>query len=279
MEPAKSLYAGLADIDRLPAIMDVSLLIGCAWTDSPSTCASVIVVAERDRRLTQAAAAQLARVVWARRHDFGFGVEVAPVDDAIRLAMSAVERPVFLSDSGDNVTAGGAGDIPFFVERLLALGARDALVAGLSDADAVHQCAMAGVGAELQLSLGGKLDPVNGNPLTDTAQDEQMRFDPDDQTGQVATALVGVEGVRIILARDRRGFTDRAAIAAAGIDPMQQQIVVVKLGYLFPDLADHAPRAIMAFSPGATNLRLEELPYRKILRPIFPLDPHIAWQP
>jgi microcystin degradation protein MlrC len=85
--------------------------------------------------------------------------------------------------------------------------------------------------------------------------------------------------VRLLLAVDRRPFVDRASIAAAGVDPMQQKIVVVKQGYLFPDLADHAPRALMALSPGATDLRLQELPYQQLPRPIYPLDGEFTWQP
>ena len=75
------------------------------------------------------------------------------------------------------------------------------------------------------------------------------------------------------------GAADRASIAAAGVDPMAQKIVVVKLGYLFPDLYDHAPRAIMALSPGATDLPLERLPYRRLARPVSPLDGDLAWEP
>jgi microcystin degradation protein MlrC len=60
---------------------------------------------------------------------------------------------------------------------------------------------------------------------------------------------------------------------------MAQKIVVVKLGYLFPDLYDHAPRAIMAFSPGATDLRLKELPFQHLQHPIFPLDGDFDWEP
>jgi len=82
-----------------------------------------------------------------------------------------------------------------------------------------------------------------------------------------------------MLTVDRRPFADRASIAAAGVDPMQQKIVVVKQGYLFPDFYDHAPRAIMALSPGATDLRLEKLSYRWLPRPIFPLDAGFAWEP
>jgi microcystin degradation protein MlrC len=53
---------------------------------------------------------------------------------------------------------------------------------------------------------------------------------------------------------------------------------VVKLGYLFPDLAAHAERAILALSPGATSLRLETLPYRQLPRPAFPLEREAVWR-
>jgi microcystin degradation protein MlrC len=217
--------------------------------------------------------------VWEQRHDFGFGAETATVDEAIQRAMDAPERPTFIADSGDNVTAGGAGDIPLFVESLIAASAQDALVAGLTDPAAVRQCASAGVGAEVVLSIGGKLDQANARPLVVTGQLEHLAGDSRDRNDVPTLALVRVDGVRIILATDRRFFPDRKSIAAAGIDPMAQKIVVVKQGYLFPDLYDHAPRAIMALSPGATDLRLERLPYRSLQRPIFPLDSGFDWNP
>ncbi len=273
-EPARSLYARLPEIERLPGILDASILIGCAWTDSLYTSVSTIVVAKDDKALARQQASELAGQIWACRRDFGYGVETASVDGAIRRAMGALERPVFLSDSGDNVTAGGAGDIPLFAERLLALGAREAVVAGLADPQAVHACAEAGVGSAIDLSIGGKLDRVNGEPLS--VRGRVQHLDPGTPP---ATATVRVDGVTIILAADRRAFADRASIAAAGVDPMAQKIVVVKLGYLFPDLYDHAPRAIMALSHGATDLRLDRLPYRHLARPIYPLDGDLAWEP
>jgi microcystin degradation protein MlrC len=258
--------------------MNASLLIGCAWTDSLFTSTSVIVVAEHDRNLAQQEAARFAREVWARRHDFRFGAETAAVDEAIQRALNASERPVFISDSGDNVTAGAAGDIPFLAERLVALGAQEALVAGLADPEAVQQCAAAGEGAEITLSIGGKTDTVNGKPLVISVHIERLSRSPEEGSGAPTLALVRLGGVRLLLAVDRRPFVNRASIAAAGIDPMQQKIVVVKQGYLFPDLADHTPRAIMALSPGATDLRLEELPYQRLPRPIYPLDGDFAWE-
>jgi microcystin degradation protein MlrC len=278
-EPAKSLYARLADIDCVQGIMNASLLISCAWTDGAATSVSVIVVAEKERGLALEGAKQLAAEVWERRHDFAFDVEAAEVDDAIRRAMASAQRPVFISDSGDNVTAGGVGDRAYVAGRLLALGAQEALVAGLADAAAVGMCAAVGVGQTVQLTIGGTIDLVDNSALAVSGVVEHLTYENDDRAAPPAMALLRVGGVRIIVTRERRAFTDRASIAAAGIDPMAQKIVVVKLGYLFPDLAAHARYAIMALSAGTTDLRLAVLPYRRVPRPIYPLDPELAWQP
>lgn len=277
VEPTQSLYQRLPELDTTSGIMDTSILIGCAWTDSAATSVSVIAVASAERSIALETATQLGAEIWARRHDFSFSVEVASVDDAIQLALNAQVYPVFISDSGDNVTAGGAGDIPVFVERLLAVGATSAVVAGLADSEAVQRCAEAGVGSRVELSLGGKLDQDNGKPLSVSGIVEHISVEPEGEDSIPATALVRINGIRVIIARDRRAFTTRASIVAAGINPMAKQLVVVKLGYLFPDLADHAPRAIMALSNGATNLQLAALPYQKLQRPIFPLDPDCVW--
>jgi microcystin degradation protein MlrC len=171
------------------------------------------------------------------------------------------------------VTAGGAGDNPLFVERLLAAGAPDAVVAGIADAAAVAACARAGAGARITLAIGGKLDRVNGRPLEVTGTVRHL-----DPAEAPTFAVLQVDGVSVVLTADRRAFTSFAGFQQAGIDPLAHKIVVVKLGYLFPELRDRAPRAIMALSPGFTDLRVEALPYRRVARPIFPLDREMEWE-
>ena len=270
VEPARSLYEELPAIARVPGLMDASLLIGCAWTDSEHTCVSAIVVAQEDRDLAGREARTLAAKVWQRRREFAPHGEAAPIDQAIERAKRAVDRPVFISDSGDNVTAGGTGDLPVIAQRLLALAAENGLVAGLTDRAAVEACHAAGEGSTIRLSIGAKLDKSHGDPMEVEARVEHLR------TGM---SVVAVGGLLLLLTDSRRFMTDRAGISASGVDPMKQKIVVVKQGYLFPDLADNAPRAIMALSPGATSLQLGELPYRKIMRPVFPLDGDFDWEP
>src|SRR5205823_3230998 len=165
VEPARSLYGMLEEIEAVPGILDASLMIGCAWTDSPHTSAAVLVMAERDRELAYRQAARLAGAVWEQREAFRSDVETVAPKEAISRALSAPESTVFISDSGDNVTAGGAGDLPLLLEYLLLAAAPDAVVAGLADAAAVEQCVEAGIGSRVRLAVGGKLDAIHAKPL------------------------------------------------------------------------------------------------------------------
>jgi microcystin degradation protein MlrC len=83
----------------------------------------------------------------------------------------------------------------------------------------------------------------------------------------------------VIVTAQRRGFTTVADFTGAGVDPLSYKIVVVKLGYLFPDLIRVAPKALLALSPGASDLDLARLPYRQIQRPMYPVDKEFVWTP
>jgi len=268
-EPARSLYAKLPEIESQEGILDASILIGCAWTDSPYTSVSVIIVGEGDGEKAHEAAVSLANEIWSRRSEFVPEVEVASVEEAVRIGIDSDVSPVVISDSGDNVTAGGAGDIPIFLEKLLSEGAANTIVAGLTDPDAVKACIQAGVGSEVALTIGGKLDKVNGYPFGITGMVESLNAP--------SAALLKVGGVRLILVADRRAVIDINSFQSLGVDPREQQIVVVKVGLLHSDIRDVAKKPIMALSPGLTSLALDKLPYRQIKRPIFPLVRDFEW--
>lgn len=263
VEPARSLYAGLPDVEAQSDVLDASLTIGCAWTDSPFTSAAAIVVSE-NRDAAGEQAERMAREIWRRRDEFAPDVVTLPVEDVVRRAVRETRHPVFVSDSGDNVTAGAAGDVPVVLRALLEAGAGDAVVAGIADAEAVARCLEAGTGARLTLNVGGKLDRVNGSPL--------------EVAGRVVSvnppriAVFQVDGVRVVLTADRMPFLELRSFEEANVNPAEHRIVVVKHGYLAPELREIAGTALMAVSPGCTTLALETLPYERIRRPVFPLD-------
>jgi len=271
-EPARSLYARLPAIDDAPGVLVSSILIGCAWTDSPHT-AMTVVLAGTDAARMRSEAEDLAAAIWTARAQFAIQSPTAPLGEAIAMALAREERPVFVSDLGDNTTAGGAGDLPLVLAELLEKGAENTLVAGIADAEAVSRCWAAGEGATLALSLGGKLDAVNGQPLACRA--EVLRLVPA-AAGIPRQALVRCQGVDVVLQTHRRAFTEAAHFSSMGLDPSAYRLVVVKEGYLFPELAAMGGYHVMAMTPGFADQRLERLPYQRLRRPIYPLDKDAA---
>ncbi len=279
-EPMHSLLRQASQVEQQPGILAVEMLVGFGWADAAHSGASVTVFAEDEAALPMArqAAARLAAAMWAERAAFQIPMEVAPsVDEAIDRSLAARDT-VFISDTGDNPTAGATGDVPYFLSRLLARQVPDAVVAGMCDAEAYQACAAAGVGATLTLSLGGKLDTTHGPPVTVTGVVEHL-FRPTPGQRGVAIATLRVGGLWILIPAQRRAFYTLADFQSAGVDPLAHRLVVVKLGYLFPELRDIAPREILALSPGCSDLNLHRLPFTQVTRPIYPLDQDFDWQP
>lgn len=277
-EPAASLYATIPQVVTAYELLDASILIGYVWADEPRATGSVVAVG-LDAKRTRAAAADLAQKFWAVREQFRFGVTAGSVDECIQLAMQTPERPVVISDSGDNPTAGGAGDIPFVLGRLLAYGAEATLVAGIADAEAVVACEQAGVGAMLALTLGGKLDPIHGKPLHVNGTVLSLHTVPWPANAKAGAtvmpnhvAVINVQGVHVVITARRTPFHHMTDFTQLGLDPTQYKIVVVKMGYLVPEVDQMAGRALLALSPGAVNQDIENLPYKRIQRPMFPMD-------
>jgi microcystin degradation protein MlrC len=263
VEPAKSMYERLAEVDAETGVLDASITLGCAWTDSPFTSPGAIIVSE-DREFGQQRAKRLAREIWDRRESFAPDVLTLPVGEAVREAMESREAPVFLNDSGDNLTAGAPGDVPAVLKALLEADAQDAVVAAIADEAATAICFEAGEGALVDLSVGGKMDTLNGSPLE--IQAEVIRVcEPE-------LVVVRTGGVQLVLTSSRMPFLTIGAFERAQIDPKDHKIVVVKHGYLAPELKAIAGKAVMAISPGCTTLALDTLPYENIQRPVFPLD-------
>jgi microcystin degradation protein MlrC len=277
VEPVKSFYDRLPEIARMEGLMDASIFVGMPWTDVERAGMSVQVVAQDAQYLLEAQkqAEELANAIWDEHRNLNFDVETATIDDAINMALESHDSTVFITDSGDNVTAGAAGDGTLVLERMLALRVSDAVLAGIVDPEAVEQCVNAGVGAEVELTVGGKIDYVFSKPLTISGT--VVRLSKGESNSEKFDAVVQVEGVLVVLLSGHRAFTDPLHFQAVEIDPLAYKIVVVKEGYLFQALRDIAPKAIMALTPGFANQILENLEYKYVRRPIFPLDPDMTW--
>ncbi|MBE9637347.1 M81 family metallopeptidase [Salipiger mangrovisoli] len=273
-EPAKSLYAALPVHDARPGIWSADQMVGYVWADEPRGTAAAIVTGT-DAAEAEAVAAELAQAYWDARGTFAFGPVTGPLDEMLDIAAQAKTAPVILAESGDNPTGGGVGDNGLVLKALIARDWQDALIAGITDPEAVTACFGAGVGAELVLTVGAKLDPAGESA---TARFTVVNL-VEGAGGAFAQAVVKTGGITVVLAARRRPYHNFDDFALLGLDPRTVGLLVVKSGYLSPDLAPIANPNLMALTDGVVNQDIPRLASQHRAPGIYPWDQHAAFTP
>lgn len=273
-EPARGIYGRLTSIERLAGVIDAAVWIGYAWADE-TRCSAAVVVTGTDEDLIAREARGLAVMYWNARANFAFSTAAGDADWCIETGLTSHDRPFFISDSGDNPTAGGAGDVAFMLARLLAQPALSsaqatAIWASVVDPSAVARCVDAGEGAAVDLRVGGAFGTEGGRSVTLRGHVQRVLM-ADPVGGDIAVVASG--GVRAILTARRKPFHFIHDFTNLGLDPARHDLTVVKIGYLVPDLFDAAKGWVLALTPGGVDQDIVRLGHKRLDRPIYPLDP------
>ncbi|MEU6965911.1 M81 family metallopeptidase [Streptomyces chrestomyceticus] len=287
LEPAKSLYGRLSSVEALDGIVDAAVWVGYAWADE-ARCRAAVVVTGDDPGLALEQARGLAQEYWDARRDFVFAGPTGDADTCVAHAVASPARPFLISDSGDNPTAGGAGDLAYMLRRLLAhedlaSGRVTVLHPGITDPAAVAACFAAGPGAQVTLKVGGHVSAGTGPhaepyKLTGTVTALQDPAAPATGAprgnpaydGGGRTAAVTRGGVTAVLTERRKPFHTRADFGT--LDPTAYDLVVVKIGYLEPELHTMAADWLLALTPGGVDQDLLRLGHHRVVRPLYPFD-------
>ncbi|KAA2262718.1 M81 family metallopeptidase [Solihabitans fulvus] len=280
IEPARGLYARIPEIEARDGVIDTAIWIGFAWADEPR-CRGAVVATGTDADATARAARELGEHFWAAREEFSFVAPTGSMDDCLDTALLATAdpalRPFFISDSGDNPGAGGADDVTYALERLLARpqirdGSVRAVYASLVDADAVAQIADLPIGSPVRVLVGGRVDPRDPGPLRLEGTLEAVAEDP--AGGRCVSVRVG--GLSVFVTSRRMQYSQLSSYRRLGIAVDEVDLVIVKIGYLEPELFDAAGDWLLALTPGGVDQDIERLPYKNLARPVFPLDRDFA---
>jgi microcystin degradation protein MlrC len=227
-----------------------------------------------DEAVITAEAERIASEVWRRHEEFTFVAPAAPLPESLDAAFASTARPYFISDSGDNPTAGGAGDVTWTLAELLAdprLASPEvtALYASIPDAEAVEACIRAGVGAEVSLKVGARVDAGPSGPVQLTGT---VRHITDGDPDAITEVVVQAGGLHVILTRSRKPYHLESDFVRNGLDPRTADIVFVKIGYLEPELFALAADWMLALTPGGADQDLLRLGHHRIARPMYPFD-------
>jgi microcystin degradation protein MlrC len=274
IEPGKSLYAQVAPASKRPGVTDAAIWIGYAWADEPRNHAAVVVTGD-DKATVTATAEELARSFWSVRSQFAFVAPTATLEESLARALASDKHPFVVSDMGDNPTAGGAGDVTWTLAEILKRPEFQSekgpglIYASIPGPDLVRAAEKAGVGGHVDALAGAAVDARYAPPIRLAGTVEAIRQGDRHAETEV---VVRVGSVRVIVTRKRKPYHYEADFTRLGLDPRKTPILVVKIGYLVPELYDLRGDWLMALTPGGVDQDLARLPYKRITRPMFPLD-------
>jgi microcystin degradation protein MlrC len=278
VDPGKSLYARVAPAAVKQGIVDAAIWIGYAWADEPRNHAVVMVTGD-DELAARTTAEELAKYFWSLRQQFKFIAPTAPLKEALDTAIASDKRPFIISDMGDNPTAGGAGDVTWTLHELLKRKefrtekGPSVIYASIPGAEFVDKAMSAGEGNAVDGVAGATVDNRYAPPVRLQGTVRKIRQGDVNAETEV---VVQVGSIHIIVTRKRKPYHHEADFNQLGLNPRKADIVIVKLGYLVPELYDMRADWIMALTPGGVDQNLERLTFKRIERPMFPFDHDMA---
>jgi microcystin degradation protein MlrC len=285
-EPFASLLALAHQAEAQPGVVSVTVAGGFPYADVPWAGCSVWAVTEGDRDLAQQVADAIARSAFARRK--ALRVANPGVEEAVAQALAAPQGPVVLVDVADNVGGGTPADGTAILAELVRRAAPSALVT-LWDPEAAAACHAAGVGGEVAMAVGGKSHPLMGPPVPVRGRVVRLHpgpfvhqgpYRPGLRADMGPTAVLEAGGITLVLTSRRQPPWDVGYLAALDLDPRAFHVIVAKAAVAWQAAFGPVCRqAITVDAPGLTPVDLRRLPYRHLRRPIFPLDPMVAWTP
>lgn len=290
--PTTSFHGPVREINELcwewesrGGIIDLTFVHGYPHTDVPIISTSVIAVANGDAALAREAARDVAARIWGMRDRFLANLPLP--DEAIRQALDTDGGPVVIAEVSDNPGGGSPGDGTHLLRALIDARLTSAAFGFIYDPETAQQAHDAGPGATIAARIGGKTDPaMMGAPVE---VDAYVKSVTDGQfitqspmgrggrrsLGRMARLVVG--GVDIIVGSESNQTIDAELFLLHGIDVNRYRIVALKSqNHFLAGFEPIAARIIRTDPPGWTTSNLRSFDYKRISRPIWPLD-EVSW--
>jgi len=274
IEPGKSLYARVEPIARQQGILDAAIWIGYAWADEPRNHAVVMVTGD-DKEKVIGGAEELAIGFWEVRSDFKFVAPTAYLNECLDKAIASERHPYIISDMGDNPTAGGSGDVTWTLQEILARpefkseNGPSLIYASIPGPELIVKAIEVGIGQKVEAYVGAVVDSRFAPPIKLSGIVEAIEHGDKYAETEV---VVRVGSVHVIITKKRKPYHYETDFTRLGLNPRKTDILVIKIGYLVPELFNLRADWIMALTPGGVDQDLQRLDYKRIQRPMFPFD-------
>jgi microcystin degradation protein MlrC len=271
-------------IERDGTAMSAGIMIGNPFTDVPELCSQVIVATEDDAETAAREAVRLAQEFWPLR--FRMQGKLIALERAI-LQAKTMAGPVIFTDAADATSSGATGDSNTIIQALRAHGYDRKVLAQIVDPAAAAAAHQAGVGAVIEVTLGGCHDPARFTPMAVRAEVallsngrsklETMGAALD--AGPTAVLTFAPDITVVVMTRSVSLF-DRAMYFANGLNPRDFDLIVVKSPHCEHHMFEAwAEKNFNIDAPGATSANLPYLGHTICARPIYPMEPDTTFTP
>jgi microcystin degradation protein MlrC len=273
-------------VESDPRVLQVSNFPMQPWLDVAEGGWSTVVVTDGDRDLAEKLAEEMAEHVWALRDAFQER-EAVPVDEAVRMADAEPKGVVVISDTGDTVFGGSSGDSNLILESMLRQNIKGRALIPMISKSAVAELAQAGEGAEVTIKLGGCTAPAFFTPLEVTGRVRKIAdgskvvvkfYSHQDQINMGRVVIFDVGSVTLMIS-ELRGVAGNLpeVYRFFGIEPEEYKIAVLKTASNFQFFEPITSRLIRADTAGPGQSDVFTLPWKRLPRPIYPLDKVDDW--
>ncbi len=282
--PMKDLEAMARKIEaEVPGVWCANVIAGFAFADAPDVGLSFSIVSDGDPKAAEAALDRLEAEAMRLRK--AGSPRDKSVDEVLKEIMPVKEGPVLLVEPSDNIGGGTTGDSTGILRALIRHKVRESAVI-IADPESVAAVADAKVGDQVKLKVGGKLNPFDEGPVEMTAtlkSKSDGRFTLEDPKSHLAafgheiemgpSAVVEFEGIQILLTSIKIPPWDLGQLRSQGIEPTRLKVIGVKAAVAHRAAYNPITKASYTVeTPGPGMSDLTKFPYKKVKRPVYPLD-------
>ncbi|MDX1929480.1 MAG: M81 family metallopeptidase [Pirellulaceae bacterium] len=270
-------------VESGPRGLSAGMFIGNPFTDVPSLQTYSFVVTDNDLELAKQAALKIADSFWANHEKMQ--VPLVSLDAMATTVMESTLGTLGLVDAADATSSGASGDSNAILRKLIEVGYRGRTLLPIVDEPAVKRAFEAGVGAAINVTIGGTLDSKRFQPLPVTATvrllaDGRFRSESfGEQWYAGPTAVLEVDNFTLVVSSRAVSLYDRSFFYAHGQNPKNFDAVVVKSPHCQHHMfAAWCSRMINVDAPGSSSANLPYLGHTRCPRPIFPLDSEVRFE-
>ncbi|MBR2546061.1 MAG: M81 family metallopeptidase [Erysipelotrichaceae bacterium] len=284
-EPVKTINKYMDEMEKDPRILSASWHVGYIRHDSEvAGCGIVVTPATADdQQYAEEKADELAEYVWNKRHEFHYTGLTAQPDEALKMTLEFAGGPCVITDSGDNATSGAMSWNTYVLRQVLAVKdlKKSFLFAAINDPATYDQLLPLNEGDKAEINLGVGHDEMSEPVALKVTVKKKAQMAVDYTFGEVPditivgeTILVNIDStpIDVIVQNQAHSYMSQFQFEYAGVDPADYDVTVVKQGYIFPYLKSIAAFYVMSLTNGPTLQDTAHLPFKKVMRPMFPID-------